>query len=733
MKKIVFVLSWLSIVTAAGCKENPYNPPNSQCPVWHDVDFYGAEVDTFDALDVLFVVDNSGSMSQEQEMLATSVFALVNAFLNPPPGWQFDRVDDLRIAFTTTDMGVSYDGQPYTADNFVWPTCVEGSGMGDNGAFQTAYVSETVNILENTIACGKDGTQCPPGWECGNFNAETGTGTCEDPVGDGSAQVCPPSPENVKMAYIDENWSSDSVAMTAACLSNVGTEGCPFEQQLAAGAAGLQFDPTFMREKSITAVIIVSDEEDGSLESDEWHTASEMGTNEVNLVYGRNQEYLTTVAKLKEKYDQLKNIVSGSTQGMMFAAIVGVPMVAACQGSGNQLAACLDEPLPEGGTVGDPEVVVRPDPNGNDAFYYEYACERFDTDGQPVTQAYAGARFVEMAQMYEEMGYVYSICNNDWTPAMEDIASIIAGMLKAPCFAKKLDWDPATATSECNLVYEYRFVKSEYPSAPTCDQIVADANWVDGQGVAAESQVRVGEQTVDYWIRSCLVPKIPVPLNCGDISTSQQSELIINLFGWTYCENAEEDNASACEDGIDNDLDGAIDAQDADCAGCASGAGLCDRSCPYNVTLSDTAIIAAMEASQVYLMCHNMVSDEDSPCLENSYHTCNDGVDNDGDGRFDCRTYLTAEEIPQSAFPETGPRYADPSCCPMVANQDNGRCEFVNAAGNPDTPAQSAWVANCRSEDFSAASMPDSCCESADALMCALPDEYQMECQMRHN
>jgi hypothetical protein len=59
-----------------------------------------------------------------------------------------------------------------------------------------------------------------------------------------------------------------------------------------------------------------------------------------------------------------------------------------------------------------------------DAWFFAPACERYEGSTM-VTQARPGRRFVELAQAFGENGYVFSICNADWTDAMEDIARVI--------------------------------------------------------------------------------------------------------------------------------------------------------------------------------------------------------------------------------------------------------------------------------------------------------------------
>ena len=48
-----------------------------------------------------------------------------------------------------------------------------------------------------------------------------------------------------------------------------------------------------------------------------------------------------------------------------------------------------------------------------------------EDDGGEVTRAWPARRFVELAQSFGDRGYVYSICNADWSVAMSELAGLI--------------------------------------------------------------------------------------------------------------------------------------------------------------------------------------------------------------------------------------------------------------------------------------------------------------------
>ncbi len=87
-------------------------------------------------VDLLFIVDNSNSMAEEQESLAENFPALVSALTEPRDtdgdGTPDPPIRDLRVAVLSTDLGVS--------DTPGIPGCP--AGPGDDGVFISASRAE---------------------------------------------------------------------------------------------------------------------------------------------------------------------------------------------------------------------------------------------------------------------------------------------------------------------------------------------------------------------------------------------------------------------------------------------------------------------------------------------------------------------------------------------------------------------------------------------------------------
>jgi hypothetical protein len=168
-------------------------------------------------VDLLFVVDNSGSMEQEQQNLAEQFPKLIEALRVDDFG---GRIPDVHIGVITTDLG---------AGSYGLPSC-EVSG-GDGAALQnTPRVAGCNAPTDKWISYEFEGGQ-------------TNIAGCK---GDGV--------ECVKDSF--------------SCIARVGLQGCGFESPLEAARraldAKLQLNPGFLRDDALLAVVFITDEDDCS-------------------------------------------------------------------------------------------------------------------------------------------------------------------------------------------------------------------------------------------------------------------------------------------------------------------------------------------------------------------------------------------------------------------------------------------------------------------------------------
>ena len=162
-------------------------------------------------LDLLFVIDNSGSMEGEQQSLARN-FPLMAERLGRIDG----GLPNLHLAVVSTDLGAGVQG--------VDSDC---TGVGDNGEFQNS----------------------PPAGE-----------SCEVP--DGAYII-----DEGAQADGKRNYKGD-LGDVFSCMARLGAEGCRFEQSLEAMRRALDGTNSknagFLRDDAVLAVVILTDEDDCS-------------------------------------------------------------------------------------------------------------------------------------------------------------------------------------------------------------------------------------------------------------------------------------------------------------------------------------------------------------------------------------------------------------------------------------------------------------------------------------
>lgn len=164
-----------------GCFERALRPVNpcTRANVGETI-----SVESVDEVDLLFMIDNSNSMAEEQASITAEIPRLVRILAtgdssNPPDGTQdFAPVRSLHIGVITSDMG--------TGGNAV-PTC-------DRGTFGTRLGDDGILLTRSRVT--------------------------------GCMATFP--------AIFDFNRGEDADAFAAnvACVATTGTGGCGFEQQL---------------------------------------------------------------------------------------------------------------------------------------------------------------------------------------------------------------------------------------------------------------------------------------------------------------------------------------------------------------------------------------------------------------------------------------------------------------------------------------------------------------------
>ena len=329
-----------------------------------------ADVTPVSSVDILFVVDNSNSMSEEQEVLTDSARAMLEELIAPTDGGGGvpPAVTDLHVGVVTTDMG---------SGGYTIMTCSDPSN-GDNG------------VLQNTGGFGGcGGTYNAP--DCGHAFAD-----------------CPWLVHSTD--HPDDGSSGAPIWDDFACIASLGTQGCGFEQQFMASlvALGQRSEPRqpndgFLRPDSLLVVIFVTDEDDCSSDNPEVYNPSADHLGGLNTRCGLNHDLLLPVDRV---YDDLLALRPGRSDLVIVAAITGVPV----DGSWS---------------VGDPleQLEALNVLNDINPMEMEESCNT------AMGLAFPPVRIVDLVYRFGENGILGTICRDDYTAPLMAVTRKIQSKL----------------------------------------------------------------------------------------------------------------------------------------------------------------------------------------------------------------------------------------------------------------------------------------------------------------
>ena len=231
-RRALFVSAALTLTTASGCLDHPLKPAESDSS---QVKEDQIQLNVNKDVDILFVIDNSGSMGEEQANLAANFDAFINVLEDPAVKANY------RLGVTTSDMdNPRCDGTTPEKGHLVYQSCTDRLGQ---------FVSLDGTTDVGNIACSN---------QCGLSSGQLGITSDSKPWLESIEGVA-----NLP----------DGVSTTQAfqCLGPQGINGCGFESQLESMNFSLirmesQDEPEFgfLRDNAILAIIQVTDEADCS-------------------------------------------------------------------------------------------------------------------------------------------------------------------------------------------------------------------------------------------------------------------------------------------------------------------------------------------------------------------------------------------------------------------------------------------------------------------------------------
>ncbi len=217
----------------------------------------GGDLGCTDKIDLLFVIDNSGTMAVEQENLARNFPLLVRQLEMLTDSMGNPVNPDVQIMVTNTDFGN--------------PLCTPFEPMGYEPSRGAPITTPCVDRIEDFTGLGSSPDVVP--------------GACTNVCNSGAAPEGDPFvafsaagdniPDSITEADIDNDGTPDSpVAQALACIGPQGINGCGYEsplenmlQALNPAASWNMGARPFLRPDALLAIAVISDEADCSIQN----------------------------------------------------------------------------------------------------------------------------------------------------------------------------------------------------------------------------------------------------------------------------------------------------------------------------------------------------------------------------------------------------------------------------------------------------------------------------------
>ena len=380
-------------------------------------------------LDLLFVVDNSNSMAQEQEALRAAfphvIEALATGQRSPDGAHPFPAATDMHVGVVTTDMGIP-------GVNFGAATNCRSDG-GDDGKFQhTPHGDGCASMYPSFLSYSADGDLDPAAFahDLGCI-AAVGTGGCgfEQQLEAPLKALWPSIFQDSRGNVVTPN---PILFLATTSQGTLGRGDLPIAQ---GGNLGfLRNDPK--TGLSLIAIVLVTDEEDCSSRTtehlrpkDQYPPDSPYYNEDLNMRCYYNPQLLYDVTNRYLKGFQL--LRQGNEQLVLFAAIAGVPTDLVDEAALAEVDFSDDASRTKfyDGILADDRMTEKPDPNAQPGMgILQPACARLDVTGN-LSTAFPARRIVTLAKGFAENGMVQSICQDDFNSAFDPIIDLIARRL----------------------------------------------------------------------------------------------------------------------------------------------------------------------------------------------------------------------------------------------------------------------------------------------------------------
>lgn len=317
-------------------------------------------------LDILFVVDNSPSMEEEQDNLRRNFPVFMNQLRQLPGG-----LPNLHVAVVSTDLGA-------------------GRGIG-------------------TGACAR------PGGDRGIFQTKPACGLANDARFISSAN-----------GGTQNNFAGD-IAQVFSCMADLGVRGCGYEHHLQAARVALYEAITpensgFLRRDAFLAIIIISDEDDcsGETTSDLYLDDLAYPGTTASFRCSHTGHVCNGAAPPLAEFDVPLESCQANPAGRLIKVDEIVESIRALKARPDQqILVSGIFGWPREGQVGRYSYVRR-----REGLDVNAVCESFNNG-----ESFPGLRLKKFVESFGAASSFHSICDNDFSPTLTKIGEKLAGRL----------------------------------------------------------------------------------------------------------------------------------------------------------------------------------------------------------------------------------------------------------------------------------------------------------------
>jgi len=570
MRRAVVIIAATCLLPFARCAHPGLEnvPPDASWGLLPPIAIQSPERD----VDMLFVIDNSGSMAGGQANMRLNFPALTSSLQNMAGG-----LPNLHLGVTTTDLGTGMFQITYCeevggdAGNLVTGNCANPTG----GA---PYI---IDVKPESCGITREADNTCSAHACSQANCahEPTTTFLED-----STTGCPRC----------RNYAGESLEDVFSCIADLGTTGCGFEQPLEAMKNAL--DPAnvnnygFVRPNAYLAVMLITDEDDCSASNPQLYdnTQTDIDSTLGPLTSYRCFEFgITCDINSRTHQGTRQNCVPREDAAALLHPISRyVQFLQALKDPQMLVMAAIAGPVtPSPSGVGHDMVVGLDDLDNPDL---EYSCTT------AVDGAIPGIRIYNLIAAFngeEDLAsWAYSsICSADLTPVLAGIGSRIIDTLQPRCLPAPLrgcadvgaEFGTPRAAQSCAInsrclarcsvidVFERGLPSEAEYTVPACLEVMPDGSILAGNTdrTLAYANAHPNERDATLPVAACW--HISYRESCP---ASNFSELVIarrtdpppRSVTEAACQQIARDE-QLCNDLEDNDEDCLVDAEDPCC------------------------------------------------------------------------------------------------------------------------------------------------------------------------